>query len=212
MHARRARTLRRLQRADDGPAHALRAPRPARADDHVRGDRRRPLVLFYADFTCPRCAVAAERLKRRRVRACFRHFALRARHPRAVPLAHAVEAAARQGAFWELHDASTPTRAASTTRTCGRVRELGLDLDRFEADRRGPEVAERVARGRALGAAPAATARRLFVGGARTAADPPGCSRYHGGEFGLRDGTDAGPRRPTGGPRKEGPFHMSNEP
>ncbi len=78
---------------------------PLGEDDHVRGDPGAPLVIVFADFTCPRCAVAAERLQAAPVRTCFRHFALRARHPRALATALAAEAAARQGAFWPFHDA-----------------------------------------------------------------------------------------------------------
>ena len=32
-------------------------------DDHVRGPDDAPLVVLYADFTCPRCAVAWMRLR-----------------------------------------------------------------------------------------------------------------------------------------------------
>src|ERR1700733_629345 len=82
------------------------APVPPVTDsDHVRGDAQdRELVVMYADFSCPRCAVAAIRLRDEDAAVVFRHFALKARHPRAVPLAHAAEAAALQGAFWPFHD------------------------------------------------------------------------------------------------------------
>ena len=47
-----------------------------------------PLVVMYADFTCPRCAVAALDLRDRDdARVVFRHFALKAKHPRSVALA-----------------------------------------------------------------------------------------------------------------------------
>src|SRR5262245_48764612 len=78
---------------------------PLRDDDHVRGPGNEPLVIFYGDFACPRCAVEARRLRAEQAHVAFRHFALRAKHERAVPLAHAAEAAARQGAFWAFHDA-----------------------------------------------------------------------------------------------------------
>ena len=69
-----------------------------RADDHVRGPDDAPVVLFYGDFACPKCA---RRLPPPQARAAsaltFRHFALKAKHPRAVALAHAVEAAAHAG-------------------------------------------------------------------------------------------------------------------
>ena len=72
----------------------------------MRGEAGAPLLVVYADFTCPHCALAARPPARRAASGvAFRHFALRARHPRALALARASEAAARQGAFWAMHDA-----------------------------------------------------------------------------------------------------------
>jgi protein-disulfide isomerase len=133
---------------------------PPAEDDHVRGEPGAPLVIVYADFTCMQCSVAADRLAQAPVRTCFRHLALRRRHPRAVPVARAAEAAARQGAFWAFHDAcfAQPGRLEDPHlwAICER---LGLDLPRFEADRRDEAVAERVERDRlqALRAGAAAT-------------------------------------------------------
>ena len=78
---------------------------PIGADDHLRGDPGWPAVILYADFTCPRCALAHARLRDEPLRVAFRHFAIAAKHPRAVALACAAEAAGLQGRFWELHDA-----------------------------------------------------------------------------------------------------------
>ena len=104
-------------------------------------------MIVYADFTCPRCAVAHERLRREPVRVAFRHLALRAKHPRAVALAHAAEAAAAQGAFWPFHDALYADQGRiDDPHLWARVRDLALDLDRFEADRRGETAAARVQR------------------------------------------------------------------
>lgn len=120
---------------------------PLRPDDHVRGPRDAPLVLFYGDFTCPRCVVGASALRTAPVRVGFRHFALRAKHPRAVPLAAAAEAAAAQGAFWAFHDAlyDDPGRI-DDPHLWARCERLGLDLERFESDRRSDAVLARVAR------------------------------------------------------------------
>ena len=116
---------------------------PIRGDDHVRGEGE-PVVM-YADFTCPRCAVAAHRLEDSRV--VFRHFALKAKHPRAVALAHAAEAAAAQGAFWPFHDALYADQGRiDDPHLWARVEQLGLDLDRFEEDRRSDAVRTRVSR------------------------------------------------------------------
>jgi protein-disulfide isomerase len=126
------------------------APCPAiRPDDHVRGgDPADPeLIIMYADFTCPRCAVAAHELQRVGTPTAFRHFALKSRHPRAVALAHAAEAAARQGAFWPFHDALFADQGhIDDPHLWARAERLGLDVERFEADRRSEAVAERVGR------------------------------------------------------------------
>jgi protein-disulfide isomerase len=173
---------------------------PLRADDHVRGEADAPLVVLYADFTCPRCVLVAHRLRDAPVRVAFRHFALRARHPRAVALARAGEAAGRQGAFWPMHDAlyADPGRI-DDPHLWARCAALGLDVERFEADRRDPDVAARVARDvqDALRAGATATPT-AYAEDARTAATM--------GQFGLRDARDMG--LPTDGrARKEGPQH-----
>jgi protein-disulfide isomerase len=117
-------------------------PRP---DDHVRGDGE--LVIMYADFSCPRCAVAALELQSTGARVVFRHFALKARHPRAVALAHAAEAAAAQGAFWAFHDALFADQGRlDDPHLWARCERLGLDVARFDVDRRRPEVTARVTR------------------------------------------------------------------
>jgi protein-disulfide isomerase len=169
---------------------------PLREDDHVRGPQDAPLVLFYADFTCPRCVAAAERLRGAPLRVAFRHFALRAKHPRAVPLAHAAEAAALQGSFWPMHDAlyDDPGRI-DDPHLWARCRALGLDLDRFETDRRSLAVSERVARD-------VHDALRAGATATPTAFVEPGAVATMTG-FGIRDVRDAGP--PTEGrARKEG--------
>lgn len=120
---------------------------PIAAGDHVRGEPGAPLVIVYADFTCPRCALAAERLAGQPLRVAFRHFALQAKDRRAVPLAVAAEAAGEQGRFWEMHDAiyADPGHL-DDPHLWQRVESLDLDVDRFEADRRSTALAERVRR------------------------------------------------------------------
>ena len=118
-----------------------------RDDDHVRGDG--PLVIFYADLTCPRCAVEHQRLRDdpTHPRVVFRHLALRARHPRALALAHAAEAAAAQGAFWAFADATYADQGRlEDPHLWERCEHLGLDLERFDADRRSEATAARVQR------------------------------------------------------------------
>jgi protein-disulfide isomerase len=140
---------------------------PLRPGDHVRGPQDGMLVLFYGDFACPRCAVAALRLRHAGARVVFRHFALRAKHERAVALAHAAEAVARQGAFWAFHDALYADQGRlDDPHLWERCRALGLDVDRFQVDRRDADVVEHV-RGDVREAlrAGATTTPALFVDG-----------------------------------------------
>jgi protein-disulfide isomerase len=118
---------------------------PLRAGDHVRGPAGAPLLIVYADFECPYCAVVHEQLRERPLRVAFRHFPVRSKHPRAWAAAGAAEAAARQGAFWPMHDALFADQGRlEDPHLWARAEDLALDLDRFEADRRGDAVAERI--------------------------------------------------------------------
>ena len=116
---------------------------PPAEDDHVRGDG--PLVIVYGDYECPYCAAELRTLAG--VTLVFRHFPVVSKHPRSRRLAHAAEAAALQGRFWEMHDALYGDQGhLDDPHLWDRARALGLDLDRFEADRRSDAVAERVER------------------------------------------------------------------
>ena len=102
-------------------------------------------MIVHADFTCPFCAVAHERLSGAPVRRVFRHLALRAKHPRAVAAACAAEAAGRQGAFWPFHDALYADQGRlEDPHLWARATALRLDLERFDADRRSDAVLARV--------------------------------------------------------------------
>jgi protein-disulfide isomerase len=104
-------------------------------------------VIEYADFECPYCAALTVRLARLELREVFRHFPRRASHPRAWPAACAAEAAGLQGRFWEMHDRLFADQARlEDPHLWGHAEELGLDLERFEADRRSEAVCRRVQR------------------------------------------------------------------
>jgi protein-disulfide isomerase len=69
------------------------------------------------------------------------------KHPRARVLAHAAEAAALQGAFWEMHDSLFGDQGRlDDPHLWARAEALGLDVERFESERRSEAVAERVER------------------------------------------------------------------
>ena len=125
------------------------------------------MVIEYGDYECPYCARTDLLLSGARATRVFRHFPVVSKHPRARVLAHAAEAAALQGAFWEMHDSLFGDQGRlDDPHLWARAEALGLDLDRFEADRRSLGVAERVERDfRAAVRAGVVSTPTLFVDG-----------------------------------------------
>ena len=120
---------------------------PPGEDDHVRGPGGAPLVIEYADFECHFCRQADALLGALDLRRIFRHFPVRSKHPRAWPSACAAEAAALQGRFWEMHDSLYADQGRlEDPHLWQRADRLGLDLERFESDRRSEAVLARVRR------------------------------------------------------------------
>jgi protein-disulfide isomerase len=120
---------------------------PVDPTDHVRGDGRE--AILYLDLGCPHCAAAWIRIRELPLRLVFRHFPVASKHPRAPALHAATEAAAcqRPGAFWELVDSIYLDQGrVDDPHLWERGERLGLDLDRFNRDRRSQEVAARVRR------------------------------------------------------------------
>lgn len=118
---------------------------PAGADDHVRGQPGAPLVLFYGDFTCVHCAVAALKLRDLPLRVAYRHVVLAARGTRGAALARAAEAAALQDAFWPVHDQLFGDQGhQDDPHLWALCDQLGLDVEQFDRDRRSDAIAERV--------------------------------------------------------------------
>jgi protein-disulfide isomerase len=118
---------------------------PVGPDDHVRGEGEAAIV--YADLGCPHCAVVWAGLVASGRQIAFRHFPVRSQHPRAPELHGAAEAAGLQGAFFEFVDSLYADRGrVDDPHLWRRVERFGLDLERFEADRRSEAVAKRVRR------------------------------------------------------------------
>lgn len=163
---------------DDQEALAvLRVERRARPDLEGRPLRGNPdadvVVVEYGDFQCPysvRALALTEGLLEERadVAVAFKHLPL-SFHPAALPAALAVEAAAEQDRFWEMHDAlfalgggladhvdrGRPIPDEGPVPFEPLALELGLDLDRYRADFRSEAILARVetdrAEARALG-------------------------------------------------------------
>lgn len=119
---------------------------PVGPGDHVRGSG--PEVTIYLDLACPHCAATWAGLLDLRLRLCARHFPLTNRRPRAAALHAATEAAAAQGgeeAFWAMWDSLYEDRGrVDDPHLWQRAERLGLDLARFDEDRRSAAIAERV--------------------------------------------------------------------
>jgi Na+/H+ antiporter NhaA len=120
--------------------------------DHIRGPVDAPVtVLEYGDFECPFCG-QAEPVVRELLREhgdvayVWRHLPLNDVHPNAQQAAEAAEAAANQGAFWEMHDLLLDRQDALRFRNLlDYAGELGLDVERFEEDLRTRDGSGRIA-------------------------------------------------------------------
>jgi len=119
---------------------------PVGPDDYVSGEGEEGIVV-YADLGCPHCAAEWPQLRERPGRLVFRHFPVASKHPRSPALHAAAEAAGRQGRFFEMVDSLYEDRGrVDDPHLWQRVEQLGLDLGRFEADRRSVEVEARIRR------------------------------------------------------------------
>jgi len=110
--------------------------------DHFRGPETAVVLLEYGDYECPYSRLAfreierVERALRGQVRFAYRHFPLTQIHPHALDAAAAAEAAARQGRFWEMHEILfSRQKRLEHSELRQYARELGLDVERFDADR-----------------------------------------------------------------------------
>ena len=104
-------------------------------------------MIEYADFECPYCALLHSRLLAAPIRRVFRHFPVKSSHPRAWAASCAAEAAGLQGRFWEMHDSLYADQGRlEDPHLWARAADLGLDVERFDAERRSAEVADRVKR------------------------------------------------------------------
>jgi len=125
--------------------------------DHIRGPDDAPVSLVeYGDFECPYCGRAEPMVREllshvgEDVRFVFRHLPLTDVHQHAQQAAEASEAAAAQGAFWEMHDLLLGHQDALEPKDLvGYAEQLGLDVPRFTDELRrrvhAPRVAEDVA-------------------------------------------------------------------
>jgi len=120
--------------------------------DRVRGPSESLVTIVeYGDFECPYCGRAEPVVRELladhgEVRYVFRHLPLTDVHPHAQLAAEAVEAAAAQGRFWEMHDKLFDNQdALRLPNLLAYADELGLDPERFRAHLRKRAGAGRIA-------------------------------------------------------------------
>jgi Na+/H+ antiporter NhaA/protein-disulfide isomerase len=120
--------------------------------DHIRGPADAPVTLVeYGDFQCPYCGRAEPAVRELLaafgdIRYVWRHLPLTDVHPRADAAAEASEAAADQGAFWEMHDLLLDHQdALLASDLAAYAEQLGLDLEQFEEALRRRTGAARIA-------------------------------------------------------------------
>jgi Na+/H+ antiporter NhaA len=121
--------------------------------DHIRGPAEALVtVVEYGDFECLYCGQAEPVVRELLadfgdVRYVWRHLPLTDVHPQAQLAAEAAEAAARQGAFWPMHDLlldrQQDLRPADLTRYAA---DLGLNVERFRGELRQRAHAPRIAK------------------------------------------------------------------
>jgi protein-disulfide isomerase len=154
---------------------------PLSAEDHIDGPERAELELvMYGDFQCPYTTRATHIVRRvrdqlgPRLLFAFRHFPLRDVHPDAQRAAEAAEAAAAQGAFWQMYDRLFEARGVlGPDDLIAYAAELGLDADRVSAELDASSHAARVQRDLDSGEASGVQGTPgFFVGG-----------RFYGGSY-----------------------------
>jgi len=132
---------------------------PVSARDHAQGPADAPLTLVeYGDYQCPYCGAAYPVVKHlqetlgKKLRFVFRNFPLTQLHPYALIAAEAAEAAAFQDKFWEMHDLLFEEQTLLNPEIIPSwAKRIGLDIERFENDRKQGVVEERIKEDRQSG-------------------------------------------------------------
>ena len=109
-------------------------------------------LVEFSDFQCPYCGLAVAKLDAvmnaypGKIKLIFKQFPLET-HSQAAFAAEAAIAAHRQAKFWPLHDAMfAHRRDLSRPAVVAMARNVGLDMQRFEADLQSPETKRTVMR------------------------------------------------------------------
>ena len=125
---------------------------PVAKTDSIKGDSDKAIVTIveFSDFQCPFCSRGANTIDEvvkaygDKVRVVFKHTPLPF-HDKARPAHAAAIAAGRQGKFWEFHDKAFANMQALTEENFAAwAKELGLNMAKFDADRKNPETDKQI--------------------------------------------------------------------
>lgn len=112
-------------------------------------------LVEFGDFQCPACGAYFTVIKqlmdqnKDSLSLVFRHFPLPS-HPNALPASRAVEAAGKQGKFWEMYDKVYETQKVWSAEKnaaeifAGYAKDLSLNTDQFTKDMASSEVQKRI--------------------------------------------------------------------
>jgi len=128
-------------------------------DDYIKGNKDASVTFVeYLDFECEACAFYYPLLKqlaeefKNEVRFVNRYFPLPG-HQNGLPAALAVEAAGRQGKYWEMHNILYENQKSwgekqfpDPTIFEGYAKQIGLNIDQFKKDVTSAGVSNRVNR------------------------------------------------------------------
>lgn len=127
--------------------------------DHVYGKKDSKVVLIeYGDYQCPGCGTAAPVLKavsekyKDQIAFVFRNFPLYSAHPNALAAATTAEASAKQGKFWEMHDAlyenqsewSSLSSADRTDYFVNLANSLSIDGNKLRTDLANESIKQKI--------------------------------------------------------------------
>lgn len=119
-------------------------------DSPFEGPADAPITLtLFTDFECPYCSKMPPLIKQvlkknpKNLKVVFKNMPLDF-HKMARPAAHAALAAQEQGKFWEFHDQLFKTKKLSTKSIEKIATDLKLDMDKFKADMKSPEILAKV--------------------------------------------------------------------
>src|SRR3954471_22121792 len=115
---------------------------PVSSADHIIGSPSAKVILVqYGDYECPFTAASHWQIELllknfpKQLRFAFRHFPLVKKHLFAMRAAEAVEAAAAQGNFWEMHGALLKQEfSLGWEGLRDAAQALKLDLPKFESE------------------------------------------------------------------------------